>query len=307
MSARFKLPGTPTLVLALLGSACGVTPAQAPADKPDAKAPPLRYVLTIAPYHKKIVGTRTTSFLLPAKNDESFGGPFDPRSGVFRVASDIYLGQNNSVNESTGEESIQEDRLAVLIAEFDPQGHLRPVTGERTTVGSAATDSQGRLSVVTTNGSKPRKAHVLGYWLTDFAAEPQQITPTLCSAQEMPTPANKKDSAYRYAAKTDPEQYTRGTFGCREWGFQLYDPKRPYIDVTSYLRTPWIHGFVGWSRTADNKPIIGLRRNTWLCLYDCPNGEAPGAIPDIAAWAKRNGWEPPQRPQKVPMFPDPTR
>jgi hypothetical protein len=107
--------------------------AQAPAYNPGAKAPPLRYVLTIAPYHKKIVGTRTTSFLLPSKNDELFGGPFDLRSGVFRVASDICLGQDNPVNESTGEESIQEDRLAVLVAEFDPQGHLIPVSGARTT------------------------------------------------------------------------------------------------------------------------------------------------------------------------------
>jgi hypothetical protein len=123
----------------------------------------------------------------------------------------------------------------------------------------------------------------------------------------MPAPANKKDSAYRYAAQTDPEQNTRGTFGCREWGFQLYDAKRPYIDVSSYLRTPWIHSFVGWSRTAHKKSIIGLRRDAWLCLYDCPHGEAPGAIADITVWAKKNGWEPPQRPQKVPMFPDPTQ
>lgn len=161
--------------------------------------------------------------------------------------------------------------------------------------------------MVTAHGGQARKSHVPGYWLTDFPAQPQQIRPTLCSVQEMPAPANKKDSAYRYAAQTDPEQNTRGTFGCREWGFQLYDAKRPYIDVSSYLRTPWIHSFVGWSRTAHKKSIIGLRRDAWLCLYDCPHGEAPGAIADITVWAKKNGWEPPQRPQKVPMFPDPTQ
>ena len=34
----------------------------------------------------------------------------------------------------------------------------------------------------------------------------------------------------------------------------------------------------------------------------CPNGEAPGIIPDIKLWAARNGWPVPKRPKKQPMF-----
>jgi len=300
---------TPTLlsilVLALAGTACSQSPAQTPSGKSSDKNQPVRYVMTIAEYHKKIVGSRTTSFLLPAKNDERYGGPFDPRTGIFRVASDIFIGRNNAVNETTGEESIHEDRLAVLIAELDAEGFVIGARGDR--VSERTITDAGRPFIVTLTHGKAKQTFVLGHWLTDFGSEPPQITPALCDEREMPTPANKKDSAYRYSAKIDPEQYTRGTFGCREWAYQLYDNKRSYIDVTSYLRTPWIYSFLGWARTEDKKPVIGLRRETWICLFDCPNGEQPGPIPDIAVWAAKNGWEPPQRPKKVPLFPDPAR
>jgi hypothetical protein len=293
------------LVLALVGTACSQSPAQTPSGKSSDNRQPVRYVITIAEYHKNIVGSRTTSFLLPAKNDERYGGPFDPRSGISRVASDIFLGRNNAVNETTGEESIHEDRLAVLITELDAEGYVIGARGNRVSE-KTITDADGRFIAKSARG-KSKQAFVLGHWLTDFVSEPPQITPTLCDGREMPTAINKKDSAYRYSARTDPEQYTRGTFGCREWGYQLYDQKRPYIDVTSYLRTPWIHNFIGWARTGDKKPVIGLRRETWMCLFDCPNGEQPGTIPDIAVWATRNGWEAPRRPQKMPLFPDPAR
>jgi hypothetical protein len=209
------------------------------------------------------------------------------------------------LNETTGEESVHEDRLAVLIAEFDAQGRVTGARGEPVTE-PATIDRDGVVSVIAARG-KTKQAFALGSWLTDFAFKPAQITPTLCDQKETPTTINRKDSAYKYSAKTDPEQYTRGTFGCREWGYQLHDSKRPYIDVTSYLRTPWVHSFIGWSPAGIRKPVIGLRRETWICLLDCPNGEQPGRIPDIAAWASKNGWEAPQRPNNVPMFPDPPR
>jgi hypothetical protein len=114
-----------------------------------------------------------------------------------------------------------------------------------------------------------------------------------------------------YGKLFKPDEFST-TFGCREWAYQLYDDARPYIDVTSYVpkgktfeHGTYIREFIGWGRFGDKKPIIGKHRAVWYCLYDCPNGEQPGPIADIKAWAQKNGWPVPKPPTKVPTFPDP--
>ena len=52
------------------------------------------------------------------------------------------------------------------------------------------------------------------------------------------------------------------------------------------------------------KPVIGKHGKAWVCLHECPKGEAPGIIPDIKAWAKANNWSIPKQPKRQPMFPD---
>lgn len=234
------------------------------------------------------------------------GGAFDLRSGVFHVASDIYLRRNDAIDETTGKESIYEFRLAMLIMEPDARGHVIPAKGIASGETTVLTDLKGQLSATNIRGNL-KKTQIIGNWLTVRTSEPAHFTPTLCEAQEMPTEENKNFRDYRYRAKIGTEQDNEGTFGCREWAFQLYNVRRPYIDVTSYLKIPRINRFIGWAREGDKKPVIGLNFPNWICLYDCPNGDQPGVIPDILVWAKKNGWEPPQPPAKMPMFPDPIR
>jgi hypothetical protein len=50
--------------------------------------------------------------------------------------------------------------------------------------------------------------------------------------------------------------------------------------------------------------VIGSHEGRWFCLHECPGGEPPGEIKDIKAWAAKQGWAPPQRPKRQPMFPD---
>jgi hypothetical protein len=97
-----------------------------------------------------------------------------------------------------------------------------------------------------------------------------------------------------------------GDFGCREWTAQLFNDDRPYIDVTTYTkRGNFIGQFVGWSRFEDApKPIIGMNGKTWLCLYECPDGEPPGVIADIKAWTRKHGYTMPVRPRHQPEYPN---
>ncbi|WP_434516299.1 hypothetical protein AB6Q56_06615 [Dechloromonas sp. ARDL1] len=103
---------------------------------------------------------------------------------------------------------------------------------------------------------------------------------------------------------------TGGSFGCREWSYYLQSDKHPYIDVTSYGKDQfgpysYIRPILGWGRfDIPPKPVIGKHGKVWVCLHECPNGEAPGIIPDIKAWAKANNWPVPKPPKKQPMFPD---
>lgn len=106
------------------------------------------------------------------------------------------------------------------------------------------------------------------------------------------------------------EKWKRGTaagdFGCREWTASLYRWQQQYIDVTTYTRHGnFIGKFMGWSRFSDpRKPVIGMHGKLWFCLYDCPDGEAPGAIPDIRYWVQIHHLPVPTRPAHQPEYPD---
>ena len=158
--------------------------------------------------------------------------------------------------------------------------------------------------------SSPR-LYRLGNWFTGLGDISTHWAPGLCSNNDTPDPLSKTNTGYLYGPAYTAHEYA-GTFGCREWAYQLYDPDRPYIDVTSYMpakvkseyRT-YIRDFIGWARFGDKKPVIGRHGNDWYCLFDCPNDEPPGHIEDIKLWAAKNGWPAPKPPTRSPTFPDP--
>ena len=157
------------------------------------------------------------------------------------------------------------------------------------------------LVLTSGNGSQDMRFD-LGHWYTGRSDAEIEYIPAICSMEDMDERYKKGFSATSYS--------TDGNFGCREWGYYLQNDKYPYIDVTSYGKDQfgpysYIRPVIGWGRfDTPPKPVIGKHGKVWVCLHECPNGEAPGIIPDIAAWAKKNGWPVPKRPKKQPMFPD---
>lgn len=117
-----------------------------------------------------------------------------------------------------------------------------------------------------------------------------------------------EDMDTRYKRGFSAKEYSvDGNFGCREWGYYLQNNEIPYIDVTSYGKdkTTYIRPVIGWGRfDVPPKPIIGKHGKVWVCLHECPDGDAPGIIPNIKVWAKKHGWPVPKQPVKQPMFPD---
>ena len=137
----------------------------------------------------------------------------------------------------------------------------------------------------------------VGTWYTGVSTSELHYIPAICSYKDM-------ERRYKRGFKPDAVD---GGFGCREWGYYLKSDAHPYIDVTSYYEDggTYIRDFIGWGRfDIPPKPVIGKQGKAWMCLHDCPNGAAPGVIPDIAAWAKQQGWQVPKRPKKMPLFPD---
>jgi hypothetical protein len=179
--------------------------------------------------------------------------------------------------------------------------------------------NRSRDVVLTPNDERPPYIVAFGFFFMGaHGASDPRYSPAICSMNfGDSTPV---DGHGRYAAKFDPWRY--GYFGCREWAAQLYDKDRPYIDVTSYetipddaplkkgkkpplIRVTYIRPFVGFSRFSDApKPVIGNHKGTWYCVTDCPEGDAPGAIADMKAWAKRSGWAMPAQPKNVREFMD---
>ena len=176
---------------------------------------------------------------------------------------------------------------------------------------------RGRINriryVVLSAGDEPwDRVFTLGAWFTGLGDASADWAPAVCADIDMPPPAGMDPGGgYRYGKRYDHPKLS-GTFGCREWAYQLYDPARPYIDVTSYTRgngaaasVAFIRDFIGFARFGDAKPVIGQQRGTWYCFLDCPRGDDPGRIADIAVWARTNGWSAPKPPTRSPVFPDP--
>lgn len=168
-------------------------------------------------------------------------------------------------------------------------------------------------NIVLAPGSGPNDLQFrVGKWFTGNTADDTLYIPAICTS----------DDQERYAKGFKANNVT-GAFGCREWGYYLQSPEYPYIDVTSYqwgedyskkpnkqgkypLRPEThIRPVIGWGRfDVPPKPVIGRHGTNWVCLHECPNGDAPGIIPDIKAWAAKNGWPVPKAPKKMPLFPD---
>lgn len=201
------------------------------------------------------------------------------------------------------------DRFSVVVVEFDEQGLV-------TTRHSHDGPLRGRLNrlryITLSGGNGPLDPQYnLGQWFMGLGDVSTDWAPGLCGLKESPSPFSKTDIYYLYGPKFQLNEYST-TFGCREWAYQLYDPGRPYIDVTSYVREgstypkyTIIGDFIGWAGFADKKPVIGQHNGHWYCLHDCPRGDKAGPIADIKAWAARNGWREPKPPTKAPTFPDP--
>lgn len=171
--------------------------------------------------------------------------------------------------------------------------------------------------------SETNPAYLVGFgefFMGSPEAPDSRYSPTICSTTHGDTVPPDQGGRYGRSSKNDTWS-TEGIFGCREWAAQLYDPNRPYIDVTSYEMVPdydkapdkkgrrplkpasFIKPFIGFSRFSDPpKPVIGKYGDQWFCITDCPAGDKPGEIADIKAWAARSGWPVPQRPKNPRAF-----
>jgi hypothetical protein len=211
-----------------------------------------------------------------------------------------------SITKWTGPDS----GISVIVIEFDEDGKV-------TTPNAFGKPLQGRIDQimrVTLAEGDPgvNRQFNLGRWFLGLGDSSTHWAPSICSVTEIPSPFSKTDTNYLYGPKFEIGS-AHPTVGCREWAYQIKDPGRPYIDVTSYTPKRFDHfGFgtyiqetIGWAGFEDHKPIIGKQDNDWYCLHDCPGDDQPGIIPNIKAWASRNGWKPPQPPTRVPVFPDP--
>lgn len=199
--------------------------------------------------------------------------------------------------------------LSITKIEFDRDGTVRSPNRHSQPL-------RGRINrlraVVLSAGDEPSdRVFDLGEWFIGIGDASTHFAPSICDSSEMKDPAGVGDgSSYRYGPRfTHPE--LTGTFGCREWAFQLYEPDRPYIDVTSHVLKrgsppdAFIRSFVGFARFGDSKPVIGRQGDTWFCLLECPGGDQPGRIENVAAWARARGWPTPRPPTRAPTFPDP--
>lgn len=207
--------------------------------------------------------------------------------------------------------------IAKLLIEFDESANIRtPHTGPKGLKGHLS----GLYEIVLAAGqSKSDWYFDLGHWYTGRSENDLAFVPAICDSKDMDD-STADIGRYR---KGFTAGRTYGNFGCREWGYYLKSDAHPYIDITSYQweedetkpankkgRRPkklvtYVHATTGWGRfDVLPKPVIGKAFDTWVCFHECPKGEAPGIIPDIKAWAAKNGWPEPKPPKKQPLFPD---
>jgi hypothetical protein len=236
-----------------------------------------------------------------ARRAQKSGGTWKDWESVFEPGASIAI--RNPLSPRT-------DRFSIVAIDFDK-------TGAVATTHTHQGPLRGRLNQLVTITLSSGDAigdpqYDLGHWFLGLGDVSTDWAPALCKTDQQPDAAQIKSDGYLYGSKFKVDKYST-TFGCREWAYQLYDSSRPYIDVTSYvLKTKdkggsgtYIREFIGWARFDDKKPVIGKNEDQWYCLHDCPNGDKPGAIANIATWASKNGWQVPQRPTRMPMFPDP--
>lgn len=113
-----------------------------------------------------------------------------------------------------------------------------------------------------------------------------------------------------------PETLPNGSKVCAGLAEYSHKDWQPYINVTTYIQPDkaalkknpkaqpqtFIGDVLGWARFDDApRPVIGKHGDYWLCLHECPEGDAPGIIPDIQAWTAKRGWP---MPKPVPFFAD---
>ncbi|NYE62713.1 hypothetical protein FHW58_003932 [Duganella sp. 1224] len=160
--------------------------------------------------------------------------------------------------------------LAVVMVRFTPSAQVVNPAAPLSHFTARRTNFD-RMVFVKTSGKKDRHLYHFANWYDEDLE-----FPALCTSD---------DSAYY--EKGEDNKSGVGYFGCVEWASQLYNPNQPYIDVTTYTdEGGFIRHFMGWSRFTDKKkPIIGQHNGIWMCLLDCPHGDRPGIITDIAAWS----------------------
>lgn len=217
--------------------------------------------------------------------------------------------------ETDGEASNEDDRaVALLLIRFNEAGEvISPYNWPHKLFGYI--NRIRYVSLAPGNGPLDLQFD-LGQWYTGRSSEETAYIPAICTHFDMERRYKKGYRADKYDSN--------GNVGCREWGYYLQSDRYPYIDVTSYhlkgddyskkadkrgkyqqTDEAYIRPVVGWGRfDIPPKPVIGKHGKVWVCLLECPNGETPGVIPDIKAWAARNGWPEPKPPKKQPMFPD---
>jgi hypothetical protein len=205
------------------------------------------------------------------------------------------------------------DGLSAVLIEFDQDGRVK-------TPNSLGAPLYGRIDrllyvSLSQGGSANQPRYDLGSWFMGLGDISTHWAPGLCVTSAMPNPFAKTElgTGYLYGPMFKPDPHTP-SFGCREWAYQLQNPNRPYIDITSYLSKKsdpdgsgtYVREIFGWSRFSDpSKPVIGKHEQDWYCFHECPDGDKPGLISDIQAWARKNGWPVPKRPTRIPVFPDP--
>lgn len=203
------------------------------------------------------------------------------------------------------------DGLTAVVIEFEKDGKVKTPHGFGAPLYGRIDRLLGLYLAQGDFATQPR--YSLGEWFMGLGDISTHWAPGLCDHKTIPGPFAKTDDLYLYGPAFKPTP-SYMTVGCREWAYQLQNPNRPYIDITSYISKKhdpdgsgtYVRSIFGWSRFSDEpKPVIGKHEQDWYCFHECPGGDKPGLIPDIKAWAKRFDWHAPVPPTKAPTFPDP--
>lgn len=187
-------------------------------------------------------------------------------------------------------------KISLLLLRFDPAGEVISglLYGKKLSGYWSTTQHLGILEP----DSSPQKLYFLGFWRENsFGPEGEALLPAVCTASDM--------ILYKMNIRSKNEYF--GNIGCREWTAQLYDPQRPYIDITTYYPdgSGYVGSIMGWSRFSDPpKPVIGMSGKDWYCLHDCPSGQSPGLIANIKEWTREHGYPVPVPPSQQPTYPD---